>query len=129
MTAASLSAARQRRTESRIPVDLGARISLVEETPDHVPVAFPCRILDITLNGCRLLMHPEHTDDVDPTRRLQLDVALGASECCTFNGEIRWTRRREDGRSESGVRFVGSSQAARERLDAFLQSTRLDTST
>ncbi len=81
---------RQRRATPRMPVNLEAKLRVGEEL-------FDCRIVDISLGGCRTLLKSTYERDIQKADTGVLEVfATGRKELFKFNMNLRILRFDED---------------------------------
>ena len=81
---------RQRRATPRMPVNIEARLRIGEERYD-------CRIVDISLGGCRMLLKPAYERDVQKAEKAILEVsASGRKVDFAFNLDLKILRYDED---------------------------------
>ena len=81
---------RQRRATPRMPVNLEAKIRIGEELYD-------CRIVDISLGGCRMLLKPSYERDIQKADSAMLEVyAAGRKLEFSFHIDLRILRYDED---------------------------------
>ncbi|MEM0965553.1 MAG: UDP-forming cellulose synthase catalytic subunit [Verrucomicrobiota bacterium] len=80
----------QRRSNPRMPVNLNAKLLLGNES-------FDCRIVDISLGGCRILLKPAYERDLEKANNGLLQVtAPGRKVHFSFNVDLRILRYDED---------------------------------
>ncbi|MGE9290740.1 MAG: PilZ domain-containing protein, partial [Puniceicoccales bacterium] len=81
---------RQRRATPRMPVNIEAKLRVGQDRYD-------CRVVDISLGGCRMLLKPSYERDIQKAETAVLEVfAPGRKVDFAFNLDLRILRYDED---------------------------------